>query len=73
MLNASGNPENTYICPHTKEMKILNRVTWLVKKVSCPPVGFARNVKLILHMEGRPNILGQGDELPISLSRGVGP
>ncbi|KAL0636261.1 hypothetical protein Q9L58_004718 [Maublancomyces gigas] len=32
MLNASGNPENTYICPHTKEMKILNRVTWLVKK-----------------------------------------
>lgn len=73
MPNGSRNQENTYICPHTKEMKILNRVTWLVKKVSFPPVGFARNVKLILHMEGRSNNLGQGDEFPICLPRGVRP
>lgn len=24
---------NTYICPVTKEMRIRNRVTWLIKKV----------------------------------------
>lgn len=80
MPNGSGNPENTYICPHTKEMKILNRVAWLIRKVSFSPrhirywpIGFARIVKLILPIEGCHNNQRRGDELQICLSRGVEP
>lgn len=26
--------DNTYICPVTKELRMRNRVTWIIKKVS---------------------------------------
>lgn len=45
MAGGSGSTinENTFICPVTKELRMRNRVTWIIKKVSPHNIGCDRS------------------------------